>query len=219
MSKYLKELATKAVHYIVDTTHSHVARLPLEEAKVFELSEFWKVMGYDTAIKLAPLVLTNFDPPRLLEDGSIEVEGYEKVFNVFCNKKILKVEVREGEMTGEHSVKPNMVDTYLHEMYVIKPPTRFEMIVKFIVQLKNKEKRTRKEETKLQEVKRILRELDGGKKKEIGATQAREYLCSRIKHLKEVENQPLWEMYKLELEKHDNEVNAKDDGAGPSSSK
>ena len=67
-------------------------------------------------------------------------------------------------MTGEHSVKPNMVDTYLHEMYVIKPPTRFEMIVKFIVQLKNKEKRTRKEETKLQEVKRILRELDGGKK-------------------------------------------------------
>lgn len=111
MSKYLKELATKAVHYIVDTTHSHVARIPLEEAKVFELSKFWKVMGYDTAIKLAPLVLTNFDPPRLLEDGSIEVEGYEKVFNVFCNKKILKVEVRGGEMTGEHSVKPNMVDT------------------------------------------------------------------------------------------------------------
>ncbi|KAF3525461.1 hypothetical protein F2Q69_00050070 [Brassica cretica] len=181
MSKYLKELATKAVHYIVDTTHSHVARIPLEEAKVFELSKFWKVMGYDTAIKLAPLVLTNFDPPRLLEDGSIEVEDYEKVFNVFCNKKILKVEVREGEMTGEHS---------------------------------NKEKITRKEE-----VKRILRELEGGKKKEIGATQAREYLCSRFKHLKEVENQPLCEMYKLALEKHDNGVNAKDDGARPSSSK
>ncbi|WZY94655.1 hypothetical protein YC2023_066984 [Brassica napus] len=32
-------------------------------------------MGYDTAIKAAPLQLKNFHPPRLLEDGSIKVEA------------------------------------------------------------------------------------------------------------------------------------------------
>ncbi|CAF2099466.1 unnamed protein product [Brassica rapa subsp. narinosa] len=53
----------------------HVSRIPREEAKVFELSKFWKVMGYDTAIKAAPLQLKNFHPPRLLEDGSIKVEA------------------------------------------------------------------------------------------------------------------------------------------------
>ncbi|KAJ4906343.1 Uncharacterized protein Rs2_10001 [Raphanus sativus] len=244
MANSLKQLAIRVVNLVVNEAHYHAAsiasRSPLALER-FQVSRFWKENGYVTTQKLAPLVLglpmEEIDPPRLLDDCSYEILDYDKTINIFCSSTTIRAVVKEGEMSGEHSVNPYIVWTYLRKMhgFTSVQPSDLDMAARALRALERKPNRTRKEENKLQMHKQRFWKLyaeatqsqrdyvdnvDLGGGQRIDSGEAREYLCSRINYLREFPDtdQPLLNMYISELQIHDDEFNSKPPTFGEPSS-
>lgn len=93
-----------------------------------------------TTQKLAPLVfgltMEEMDLLRLLEDRSYQILDYTKTINIFCSPITIRAVVQEGEMSGEHSVKPYIVWSYLRKMhsFTSAQPTDLEMTAAYALE-------------------------------------------------------------------------------------